>query len=141
MKANMYTTYNYKLSKNPLNNFFRNNNFKQKNTSALNLNFQKKYLLWILISSLYTGILCSQTLVYDDFEGNKSLAYGERNGVLDTVAKNPEIDSVNKSKTCALYIRNGSKKFDNIKMRLPAKLADVSTFATPLILEFLPKLK
>jgi len=67
-------------------------------------------------------------LTYDNFEGNKSLYYGERSGVLDTTAKNPMSNSVNNTKTCALYVRNGSKKFDNIKMSLPGKLSDVSSF-------------
>lgn len=84
----------------------------------------------LFISLVFTCTLSAQTIVYDDFDGNKSLTYGERTGVLDTTAKNPSVDSVNSSQTCALYIRNGSKKFDNIKMPLPALLTDVSPFAT-----------
>jgi hypothetical protein len=47
------------------------------------------------------------------------------------MAKNPAPhDDVNSSSKCAMYIRNGSKKFDNIKMSVIGKLADVSPFAT-----------
>jgi hypothetical protein len=71
-----------------------------------------------------------QTLTYDDFEGNKSVFYRDKSGVLDSAAKNPRPDAVNGSAKCALYVRNGAKKFDNIKMELKANLADVSPYAT-----------
>jgi hypothetical protein len=72
----------------------------------------------------------SQTLTYDDFEGKKSVFYRDKSGVLDTTAKNPKPDAVNGSAHCALYVRNGTKKFDNIKMELKANLSDVSAYAT-----------
>ncbi|MGZ3862295.1 MAG: hypothetical protein ACXVPN_16730 [Bacteroidia bacterium] len=84
----------------------------------------------VLFYFFSTTTVLSQGYLYDDFEGNRSLAYGERSGVLDTAAKNPSIDSVNSSKTCALYVRNGTKKFDNIKMPLPGLMSDVSNYAT-----------
>lgn len=91
------------------------------------------YLPAIVFLALFyftpAGLIC-QVKVYDDFEGNRSLSYGERSGTLDTLAKNPAPDSVNNSRTCAMYVRNGSKKFDNIKMPLPGSMADVSPFAT-----------
>jgi hypothetical protein len=71
-----------------------------------------------------------QTVVYDNFEGNKVVTYIEKSGVLDTNAANPYVDKVNASAKCALYIRNSSKKFDNIKMKLNANLVDVSPYAT-----------
>jgi len=76
------------------------------------------------------GILFGQSQVYDNFEGKKCVQYGEHNGVLDTIAKNPARSKINSSDKCALYVRNGSKKFDNIKMKLPDKLSDVSQYAT-----------
>jgi len=100
---------------------------------------KKKYGMLVTIFLFQVGALFSQTIVYDNFEGNKSLHYGERSGVLDTTAKNPAPDAVNSSAKCALYVRNGSKKFDNIKMKLPAKLVDVSPFATYLGIP--PKIK
>ncbi|MGZ3919042.1 MAG: hypothetical protein ACXVOH_07175 [Bacteroidia bacterium] len=93
----------------------------------------KNYMQTIAFLSLLSFLpdkLSGQVKVYDDFEGNRSLSYGEKNGVLDTLAKNPAPDSVNNSKTCASYVRNGTKKFDNIKMPLPGPMADVSPFAT-----------
>jgi len=80
-----------------------------------------------------------QTVILDNFEGNKSIRYTERTGVLDSLAKNPKVDSVNKSQKCALYVRNGAKKFDNVKMELPGKLADINLYATYLGIP--PKLK
>jgi hypothetical protein len=76
------------------------------------------------------GTVFSQKLMYDDFEGNKYVHYSERNGTLDTIAKNPKIDSVNKSSKCGFYVRNAAKKFDNIKMELPGTLSGVSDYAT-----------
>jgi hypothetical protein len=72
----------------------------------------------------------SQTQVYDDFEGNKVVHYASKNGVLDTVVKNPAPNDVNKSEKCAMYVRNRAQKFDNIKMPLSGTLADVSNYAT-----------
>src|ERR1700752_3916774 len=83
-----------------------------------------------LISVFRASVVLSQSVVYEDFEGNKLLHYGERTGVLDTVFKNPAPNEVNSSEKCALYIRNGSKKFDNIKMKLSKNLSDVSPYAT-----------
>lgn len=71
-----------------------------------------------------------QLLCYDNFEGTKFLYYSEKFGILDTLAKNPAPNSIDSSKKCALYIRNGSKKFDNIKMSLPGRLIHVDSFAT-----------
>jgi hypothetical protein len=75
-------------------------------------------------------LLIGQTVTYDNFEGMKSIHYCERSGVLDTLAKNPSPDGVNGSLKCALYVRNGGKKFDNIKMGLNGKLEDVNKYAT-----------
>lgn len=74
----------------------------------------------------------AQTQVYDNFEGTKAVRYGERSGVLDTVARNPAPGEQNKSTKCALYVRNGARKFDNIKMGLSGHLANVDKFATHL---------
>lgn len=84
----------------------------------------------IIFSAVFlTGAsLFSQTVTYDNFEGAQSLLYGY--GKLDTVAKNPLVDKVNTSAKCARYVRNSEKKFDNIKMVIPRKLADVSIYST-----------
>jgi hypothetical protein len=72
----------------------------------------------------------AQNQVYDDFEGQKVVKYNAKNGVLDTVVKNPAPNDVNKSEKCAMYVRNRAQKFDNIKMPLNGKLTDVSPYAT-----------
>ena len=98
-----------------------------------------KFCLLSALLLFQYGTLLSQNLVYDNFEGNKSIRYGERSGTLDSLAKNPKIDSVNSSTKCALYTRNSSKKFDNIKMSLNGKLTGVNQYATYLGIP--PKLK
>lgn len=99
----------------------------------------KKPLLLFSILIFQYGSVISQTLVYDDFEGNKSLRYIEKSGVLDTLALNPAPNNINSSKTCALYVRNATKKFDNIKMSLSGKLSNVDVYATYIGIP--PKLK
>jgi hypothetical protein len=76
------------------------------------------------------GTILGQEQVYDNFDGNKAIRYGERTGVLDSVAKNPAPGAANNSEKCALYVRNGAKKFANIKMNLPQKLTGVEAYAT-----------
>lgn len=76
------------------------------------------------------GLLFSQSVVYDNFEGTKVIRYVEKFGVLDTLAKNPAPNEINKSEKCGLYVRNGSKKFDNIKMGLSGHLTEVEKYAT-----------
>lgn len=88
----------------------------------------KVYLL--LVCLIFNDFLLSQSSVYDNFQGGKLVHYVERGGVLDSVIKNPSPNSINKSEKCALYIRNGSRKFDNIKMALFGGLADIDKYAT-----------
>jgi len=92
--------------------------------------FQKKYRIvgWFIMSLFLTSH--GQPVIYVDFEGNKLLYYGERSGILDTAFKNPLPNVVNNSATCALYIRNSTRKFDNLKMKLQGNPADVSVYAT-----------
>jgi hypothetical protein len=84
--------------------------------------------------ALLTMMACfgmnGQNQIYDNFDGTRALHYGERTGVLDTNAKNPAPDKVNGSDRCGLYVRNGAKKFANIKMNLPNKLIGVEAYAT-----------
>lgn len=79
---------------------------------------------------LQIGITYSQSQVYDNFEGSKLLSYGSTNTTLDTAAKNPSSNKVNSSAKCGKYVRNGSKKFDNIKMSLQGQLSNVNEYAT-----------
>ena len=90
----------------------------------------KKYMVLFLIFLFQAGSLFSQSVVYDKFEGPKSVHYGEKSGVLDTLANNPAPNDVDTTKKCALYIRNSGKKFDNIKMSLSGKLFNVEKYAT-----------
>ena len=76
------------------------------------------------------GTVNGQELVYDNFEGQKVLRYSERFGVLDSAVKNPAPNAVNKSATCAMYVRDGSKKFANIKMTLDRKITGIEKYAT-----------
>jgi hypothetical protein len=100
--------------------------------------FKKRSILISAFIFQMTSLL-AQNQTYDDFEGNKSLHYSSKNGVLDTAVKNPAANDVNKSAKCAMYIRNRAQKFDNIKMPLHGKLTDVSPYATYLGVP--PKLK
>jgi len=90
----------------------------------------KKYCLLLSAILIQAGALSGQSLMYDNFDGNRSVRYDERTGVLDSLAKNPQTNEINGSAKCALYVRNAGKKFDNIKMELPANLIDVSAYAT-----------
>ncbi len=93
-------------------------------------NNMKKGAILCSVCLLQAGFMFSQSLAYDNFEGNKSLHYGAKTGVLDTLAENPKHNSINGSKKCAKYVRNGKQKYDNIKMNLLGKLSDVSKYAT-----------
>lgn len=100
---------------------------------------KKNFCLLTVCLLFQFGNCFSQKIVYDDFEGKKHIRYSEKSGVLDTLAKNPKIDSVNRSSKCAMYKRNPAKKFDNIKMSLNGKLTGVNEYATYLGIP--PKLK
>jgi hypothetical protein len=102
-------------------------------------NIKRTLLVIVLSAGLQKSMLFGQKTVYDNFEGNKSVHYTERTGVLDTMAKNPNTTGINKSSKCALYVRNAAKKFDNIKMELPGTLTGVADYATYLGVP--PKLK
>lgn len=119
----------------------KSTNYLSFNTSKKRDRINKKTIFCLMSALLLLqfGTLFSQNLVYDNFEGNKFIRYGERSGTLDSLAKNPKIDSVNNSSKCGLYTRNSSKKFDNIKMSLNGKLTGVSQYATYLGIP--PKLK
>jgi hypothetical protein len=95
-----------------------------------NVNNMKFYTVLLSVCLFQVGTVLSQEQVYDDFDGKKVIHYGERSGVLDTMVKNPGPNSVNASPTCALYVRNATKKFANIKMNVPQKLTGVEAFAT-----------
>jgi hypothetical protein len=98
----------------------------------------KIYLILFSLLAVQAGTLVSP-VVYDNFEGNKQLSYGNKNPTLDTASVNPHPDDVNSSVKCAKYTRNSSKKFDNIKMAFSGTLEDVSAYATYLGVP--PKLK
>jgi hypothetical protein len=84
----------------------------------------------VLLTMMAGFGMTGQNQIYDNFDGTRLLHYGERTGVLDTNAKNPAPDKVNSSGRCGLYVRNGAKKFANIKMNLPHKLIGVDAYAT-----------
>lgn len=94
------------------------------------INNLNKCAILFLASLFQISAMFGQSQVYDNFEGTKVLSYGSKNGVLDTVVKNPAPNKVNNSAKCALYIRNSGKKFDNIKMNFAGKLTGVSEYAT-----------
>ncbi len=89
-----------------------------------------KYVLLLSVFLLQINSVNSQSQVYDDFDGKKLIFYGLKNGVLDTVTQNPAPNSINSSSKCAMYVRNQTKKFDNIKINISGKLSDVSNYAT-----------
>jgi hypothetical protein len=89
-----------------------------------------KISFYLAFLSLPTITVGQESQLYDDFDGKRSLHYGERTGVLDTVVKNPAPGGVNTSPLCALYVRNSARKFANIKMNLRGKLTGVEKYAT-----------
>lgn len=93
-------------------------------------NNMKKGVILFSACFFQVGSMCSQSSTYDSFEGTKSVHYGVKTGVLDTVGVNPASNSINSSKKCAKYVRNGKQKFDNIKMNLIGKLTGVNKYAT-----------
>jgi hypothetical protein len=72
----------------------------------------------------------AQNQLYDNFDGQQAIRYGERSGVLDSAMKNPAPNAVNNSERCGMFIRNASKKFSNLKMILPQNLTGVEAYAT-----------
>ncbi|MCW3075613.1 MAG: hypothetical protein JWO32_222 [Bacteroidetes bacterium] len=111
---------------------------RSKSTPGIKSHVKKFSLLFSLcVLQVVAGI--AQEQVYDNFEGAKFLHYGERTGVLDSAAKNPAPNAINSSPKCGLYVRNGAKKFANIKMTLPQKLTGVDAYATYLGIP--PKIK
>lgn len=95
------------------------------------LNFKKTRELFITCAVLTGFQVCGMAQqTYDNFEGTKLIYYSWKNGVLDSIVKNPSPNSVNNSAKCAKYIRNKSQKFDNIKMNVNGILSDVSPYAT-----------
>jgi hypothetical protein len=103
---------------------------KTKRNFALVMNY--KNIRIMLLSFLFLGSSAglSAQQVYDNFEGTKVIYYAWKNGVIDTVVKNPGPNSVNNSAKCGKYVRNRAQKFDNIKMPLNGVLSDVSLYAT-----------
>lgn len=95
-----------------------------------NINLLKKYIMLFSVFLFHTSSIVGQTQIYDNFEGKQFLNYSSKNGVLDTLVKNPNPNDVNTTPKCALYVRNSGKKFDNIKMNFSGKLSDVTEYAT-----------
>ncbi|MBC7863731.1 MAG: hypothetical protein IAF38_12200 [Bacteroidia bacterium] len=102
------------------------------------LNLKRGFIL-VAVILFQTAQVFSQNMSYDNFDGKKVVLYGARNGVLDSLAKNPGTNNIDSSAKCAKYTRNGEKKFDNIKMNLNGQLSGVSAFATYLGIP--PKIK
>lgn len=88
----------------------------------------RKYRLFVV--TLFSSLFAFAQMSYDNFEGTKYVYYHDKSGVLDSAVANPAPNSINNSPHCALYIRNKSKKFDNIKMKLVSPLANVTSYAT-----------
>ncbi len=102
----------------------------KKESLSKNKSSIKMYSVVFMAFLFYSNYMVGQSQCYDNFEGAKHLHYAEKSGVLDTVAINPALNDINSSKTCALYVRNRTKKFDNIKMSFPGKLSAVDNYAT-----------
>ena len=102
---------------------------QQTNSLRRRTQARRKYRLYLMPLLCWMSLTQAQ-VVYDNFEGNKVVSYVDKSGVLDTAVANPGPNAVNESSKCALYVRNSTKKFDNIKMKLYANLADVSPYTT-----------
>mgnify|MGYP006204290685 CR=1 FL=1 len=103
---------------------------KMENMQLASGNLLYGWLSVFAFTFFLSGSMAAQDQIYDNFEGSKVITYGERFGVLDSAVKNPAPNDVNSSSKCALYVRNGSKKFANIKMSLDRKLTGVEKYAT-----------
>jgi hypothetical protein len=103
--------------------------FRSIGTKTIQSNMKNGAILFS-VCLFQASSMFSQSQTYDNFEGNKVVHYGVKTGVLDTLAENPAHNSINGSKKCAKYVRNGKQKFDNIKMNLFAKLTGVDKYAT-----------
>jgi hypothetical protein len=103
---------------------------KKENTGTNTVIHSTRWVALMAVCLFQAGSLLSQEQNYDNFEGSKMISYGERSGVLDSAVKNPAPNTVNNSPTCALYVRNASKKFANLKMNVPQRLTGVQQYAT-----------
>lgn len=103
--------------------------YKKESLTMVPNNF-KQYLILFSVFLFSANSMVSQSLCYDNFEGIKYLFYTEKSGVLDTLAINPAPNNIDSSKICALYVRNRSKKFDNIKMSFSGKLSNIDNYTT-----------
>jgi hypothetical protein len=94
---------------------------------------KKKAFLFLstLILLFGTGASFGQQ-VYDDFDGKNFQFFGPVNGVIDTRAKNPKPNAVDKSNECAKYTRPKGVPYASIKMNTKHKLLDVEKYATHL---------
>lgn len=88
-----------------------------------------------LIISTFTFCAFSQQN-YCDFEGTKAIAFGEYNGVLDSMRVNPMPNAVNSSSFCGQYIRS-AVMYDNFKLFTYSKLTDVTPYASPSATNFI----
>lgn len=78
--------------------------------------------------SFQTHTAFGQLQTYDNFEGDKFINYASKTGTLDSIAENPDPNSIYKNKKCAKYIRNSKQKSDNIKMSLYRRLNDLNDY-------------
>ena len=67
---------------------------------------------------------------YNNHEGSTYHKFGERNGILDSSAVNPQPNPVNLSSTCVKYRRSKEEIYDNIKLTLDSRLKNVTEYAT-----------
>ncbi len=98
-----------------------------------------KSIVLLFFVLIFNKFSIAQFSAYDNFEGDKKINYGIITGTIDTAAKNPSVNKVNFSVSCAKYIRNKSKSFDVVKMNLNNKLEDVKLFTS--YAAYAPKIK
>jgi hypothetical protein len=84
---------------------------------------------YILLLMLFLAQFTYGQQLYCDFEGTKVMNFGDRNGVLDSLAFNPLPNGINASPNCAKYTRNDTVQYDNFKIYPYTKMVDVTPYA------------
>jgi hypothetical protein len=87
-------------------------------------------IILLLIFLVCVGKESLSQMVYNNHEGLAYHLFGQRNGILDSTALNPQTNAVNNSPTCVKYRRSKEEIYDNIKLDFLKPLVDVSPYAT-----------
>jgi hypothetical protein len=82
---------------------------------------------------LILTIMVSTTNAQQNYHQNDFAAlyvFGEFNGILDTMAINPQKDAINESSYCVKYRRSKNEIYDNLKLQLVSSIKNVNEFTS-----------